>query len=80
MFPECVVKRDTFKAVGPHHGSPMKDDPYLITQIFDQPCLSAGNLVIRPRAVKPEQLVNTNAVVSGLTKQYLTFSTSSMDN
>lgn len=61
---ECIAKADAFKPVGPNHSSPQNEDPYLITQCLDQPCVSAGKLSIKAYAEKPTNKVIHNCVVS----------------
>ena len=63
MFVECIGTKDSRKPVGPHHGSPKKDDPYLIKKLIEQPIMSVGHLIIKPGEEKPPQLVDNHAVV-----------------
>ena len=61
---DCIAKADSRSPVGPHHGKPTKEDPYLIKKLIDQPLMSMGQLTIKPEAEKPPQIVDNAATVS----------------
>ena len=65
-FSDCIATKDSRSPVGPDHGTPKKDDPYLIKQLIDQPIMSSGHLILKPGEEKPPQIVNNHAVVGSL--------------
>ena len=66
IYLDCIGTKDSCSPVGPHHGMPKKDDPYLIKKLIDQPIMSVGHLIIKPGEEKPPQIVNNHAAVGYL--------------